>query len=290
VGINLQGYVSGLPQAGLEGKLVHFVMLFNGLRWYPDYQQFRRQLEWAQIGDNSSRWAGHGAVFTKSETRSDATDPVPVELNGLSEPTLAPPLINMLKDLSVLKFQRLPSKPKPLPPPPPPSPPASTQKLPVSASASKTALVFHPPSKAEQWFGVSAHHLQPAQAKLHDYWDAMVWPIPKQRAMTSADWRLIGSEAEMKQYLQTGEAFLVLHLYVMFGHKNAADNEPLLSVVNKIEGLKQHIEGLYQHQHQSNQQLTPEKYADYIEAMAQKLMMDSKSRKCIVHFLQTVSA
>ncbi len=286
VGINLRGYASGLPLSRLEGKLVHFVMLFNGLRWHPDYLEFQYKLEWAKIGSNSSRWAGHGAVFTKSERRADALDPVQLGKEG--EPTVAPPLINMLKDLSVLTFERLPSKPQPLPPPPP-SPPASTKmQLKAAASSAAPSNKSKELSKAEQWF--NRKELSKEQSKLHDLWLSLQWPIPSQRAMTPAIWRLIQTRDEIEQYRQTGEALLVLHLYTMLGHKNHADNETLVDeVIDKVPGLRQHIEECYGHQHQHDQKLSEQTLADYIEALCHKLLLDSKGRRFIVDFLQEVT-
>jgi hypothetical protein len=277
VGTNLPGYDLGLPLSEVEGKNVHFVIVLNNTRWQQEYEQKLAKLSWARIGSNVSRWAAFEARFATSDVRN-ASGPV----------QNAPPRLELLKDLAALKFEPVAPKVQRVRLYVPTSmKPAASVAAASAAAATGVTKINH----AQQWFGKEKYQLSNEYTRLHDFWIATGIMNPgTQRPMASEQWMLIQSEPEIQQHRQKGEALLELHLLTMFDHKNHAQNEPLLRVIERVEGLKAHIDRCYRHQFQSNQELTPAKYADYIEALFLVIWMKKKGRRCVVDFIRHVIA
>lgn len=274
VGLNLPGSDLGLPMALVEGQLVHFVVLLNNRRWLAQFKAVRDKLKWAKPSENISKWAAHGASFAASQARAAAAP-------GVSD--ISPPILSYFpKRLEALGFQRVPKRE---PEPAPLTAAASAPKIPkpLQKPAIKTAAA-PPCSMSKQWFGREVDELSEHHKELHKAWDALGWSLPKQRKMAVKDWLIVPSLEVMQQHRRSGEHLLEFHLLKMFGHTNDAQNESLKAVVKNVVGLEDHINHLYTHANQKNV-MSDEKYADYLEALFELLLMDH--RRLIVDFLNT---
>lgn len=260
----------------MQGKLVHFVVLLTNLRWEREFKDTLEKLSWAKPQHNVSKWAAHRSAFdTGDEYGASAFDTFDKN----------PPALIYLKSLDSLTFERVPKKPQ-LPPPPPPAPVEAFKKLHVAA-----APVGPSPSKAKQWFDREIEQLTAEQRRMYDSWSRLGMPLPRQVKMQASDWRQLTDLAELHRNRQSGEALLKYHLYIMFGHANFEQNDHIMGKVTTIAGLKQHIDDLYKRQHQLANVMSSEKYADYVEALFQRIAEGSKAQKrFIVDFLHTLSS
>ena len=278
VGLGTKGSDLGLSLEWVQGRLVHFVILLTNLRWEREFKDTVEKLSWAKPQHNISKWAAHRAAFDAGEDYGASA------FNALDK---NPPALVYLKRLESLTFERVPHKPL-APPPPPAAPTAAFKGLRV---ASVPVASVPAASKAKQWFGREVEQLIAEQRRMHDSWVRLGVPLPKQVKMQASDWQQLTDFTALQRDRQSGEALLKYHLYIMHGHANFEQNDHIMRKVASIAGLKEHIDGLYQRQHQLANVMGDEKYADYIEALFQHIAEGSKAQKrFVVDFLHMLSS
>ncbi len=102
-----------------------------------------------------------------------------------------------------------------------------------------------------------------------------------QKVMTTTDWRCL-SLAQVKMYRRAGDAAIKLILHMITDNaayvQEVSNNEQLtINVCDRVSGLRTYINNIY-----NQPSLTPEKYADYIEALFYYCCIVQPKNRCYI--------
>lgn len=112
--------------------------------------------------------------------------------------------------------------------------------------------------------------------------------MPTQKTMPTEFWQSIESYEELAKYRRRGECILEYYFLVINPGEaqDKAQNESLHEIVRE-QGLEKHIDDLYHRANQTNV-MGSEKYADYIEALAE--IITTRHTRYIVDFMNKCHA